>query len=158
MLRDGLYSSFDRLPAGTSLGAALPRRVQVSVFEGGPTGALKASISFMVDASGGGLGCEVEPVLLLAERTYPGVFAPRLPPAQTLYTFHYRHYAQTNAYPHLQLRPSCARWWCRKIRKAATSSSLLMLAQARWCHDEKSSMSGSDSRLRIECVNLHLTR
>ena len=98
MLRDGLYSSFDRLPAGTSLGAAMPRRVQVSVFEGGPTGALKASISFMVDASGGGLGCEVEPVLLLAERTYPGVFAPRLPPAQTLYTFYYRHYAQTNAY------------------------------------------------------------
>lgn len=179
MLLDGLYSTFGRVPATTSLGPVQPRQVQVSVFEGGPKGALKARISFMVDASGGRLGSEIEPVLLLAgrnyfvafenlyniglnvadwevsqfepvfnldawyggfefltsypgfsggilqplsapilrmqgtpvtnlaqvdclltwaERTYPGVFAPRLPPAQTLYTFYYRHYAQTNAY------------------------------------------------------------
>jgi hypothetical protein len=179
MLLDGLYSTFGKVSATTNLGPVQPRRVQVSVYDGGPQGALKARTSFMVDANGGALGSEIEPVLLRggrayfvafenlrnigvniadwqvqqfypvfnldawysgvdlatsnpgysngalqplsapilrlqgtpvtnlsqvdclltwAERTYPGVFAPRSPPSQTLYTFYYRYYAQTNAY------------------------------------------------------------
>lgn len=41
---------------------------------------------------------QVDCLLAWAEQNYPGVFAPRNPVSQTLYTFYYRHYPQTGTY------------------------------------------------------------
>lgn len=41
---------------------------------------------------------QVDCLLAWAEQNYPGLFAPRNPASQTLYTFYYRHYPQTGTY------------------------------------------------------------
>lgn len=67
---DGIYSTFRNVGSPTQQGPVVPRTVTLSVRETDAKGALLAQTSFFADGSGGNLGGNFAPVLLVAGRKY----------------------------------------------------------------------------------------
>jgi hypothetical protein len=67
---DGIFSTFDNVGSPTQQGPVATRTVTLSVFDKSPTGALLAQTSFTADGSGGNLGGNFPPILLLAGHDY----------------------------------------------------------------------------------------
>jgi hypothetical protein len=67
---DGIFSTFDNVGSPTQQGPVASRVVTLSVFDKNPSGSLLATTTFVADGSGGNLGGNFPPVLLLAGHDY----------------------------------------------------------------------------------------